>query len=249
MIKRRRLIGGLAAGAGLVLARPAIVRANLVLGGTGGGGGGIAFVQQVYLSSGVDGVTTIVVTLTGTTIGNFFVAVAGSYNTSTGTTTTLTTNNGSACFNVTNALAVSAPQLCNIMFCPNNAAGGSVQFTVTFSATVGFPILLVAEFSGVTNTSGADIGIGNTFINGSIQNMSIATNGTITQNNQLVVSGVVPSTAGATGSGGSQIVFPGSGNTDITYQIIDTSGTTITHSYTFGVTQADVASIAAFSHP
>jgi hypothetical protein len=218
---------------------------------------GIVFVQGAGGSTAsAAGVTSQTTSLPGTVAGNFFVALTSAYWTgATGlfpAALTATTNNGTACFHAgaTYNHPVTPNLLTDISFCPNNAASGAVTFTVTATTNnMDYAELLVAEFSGVTATSGADIGKGNT-LSTTTATASLATSGTLTQNNQLVVSVLTPATSNPTSATGTnQIVFPSSvGNRLASYSIVNTSGSAVTHAWAL-TSQAVGVSIAAFSHP
>lgn len=236
------------------------VHANLVSAKIGGGGppAGWSYVQS--LSVACTGSTTCATTLTGTTAGNFLVVTLANvlFGATPVTVTSVTTNSTpSTC---THATGTANPYdnagfdslTTDIYYCPN-IAGGSITVTGHLSGSPGVAAWnLVSEFSPGTSGAGADVGIGNTgvLINGGATTISTATNGNLTQNNQLVISiATHDNSPGTVSAGGGQTVI----NADfpaVSYLIGGTSGSPVTQSYSWTTNNATfIMSIAAFSHP
>jgi hypothetical protein len=225
------------------------VSANMVMSSTGGGGPppGIAFVQSVG-DMVCGSASTCAQTITGTTTGHLFVVSVWAENSSLITFTGVS-NSGTACTRSPGTQANVAGDFSlvyetEIWYCQNNPAGGSRTITATASGTATDILMCTAEFSGA-NTSGADSGLGSATANASTSSLSMTVSGNITQNNALIYSSYTVSTSAATGHGPNQ-TLDGCGNS---YQLTDTSGTAPTHTYTYGSSQTNIGSIAAFYHP
>lgn len=238
IIPRRRLLVG--AGAALIT-RPALVRANNILGGSGGAPpASITLVQHTSGQGGV-GVAAWPQILAGTVSGNLITACFSWYLTGS-TTLTVTTNNGTTMAQATAAFHFDGTQYVAIWY-GLNAANGSITVTGNFTgAGASFPTLSLQEWTGNVG-SGNDEGIGNNGASTASSSVSILTNGTTTLANSLILSAVVPSTANPTSVGGSQTALE---NSLSSYQLVDSLGATITHTYGFAAANNTCQAIAAF---
>jgi hypothetical protein len=221
-----------------------------------GGGGTIAWVRDNFASSAASNLSSFSVTLSATNAGDLFVVSVRGFNSggvSQISGSTVSTGNGTTCAHVAGAFnaGVATSMWADMWNCPNNAAAGSVTFTVTYASvgsspnTTNYPQLAVGEFSGA-KTSGADMGLGSSAnITTAATSLSIATTGSAGVGD-LVVSTSQPSVASPTGYGANQTAF--SSDVDTSYQIVASPGI-ITHSYNYAAANAGVFSIGAFAHP
>jgi hypothetical protein len=245
-----------------VLAATPGVHANLVSAKIGGGGppAGWSFVQD--LSVACTGSSTCATTLTGTTAGNFLVVTLANVVLGSATpitVTSVTTNSTPAtCTHATGtAIAENGggggnSETTDIYYCPN-IAGGSITVTGHLSGSSTIAAWnVVSEFSPGTSGAGADVGIGNTgaTLEGGASSVSVATNGNLTQNNQLIISVMThDDSPGTVSAGGGQTVINGD-FPSVSYLIGGTSGSPVTQSYSWTSNGATAPmSIAAFSHP
>jgi surface antigen len=213
-------------------------------------------VRDNNTGSGTTAVSTLNVTLTTTNAGDLFVALLGGYNAGVAITgTTVSTNNGTACAHVAGTLANEGPTTSwsDMWNCPNNAAGGSVTLTATYTVPAGanpanttnYPSLTVGEFSGA-KPSAPDMGLGGlATYPSSATIMNVATTGSVGVGD-LVVSRNEEGTGTFTSYGVGQTAF--SNDAAASYQIVATAGT-ITHTYNFSPSGTGALSIGAFAHP
>ncbi len=202
----------------------------------------IALVQHTSATSGSVGLSDSTATLTGTTLGNLFTIGVACYAAST--TITMTTDNGTTCNQATNAAAADGNDNVAIFY-GVNAASGSVTFTAHYSAPSGgsFPTIQVQEWSGAA-VSSVDVGVGNSRTDSGVTSVSILTNGVTTQTNQLIYSIQTPSSSNPTSAGTDQTLL----ETNISsYQLVDSSGATITHTYNYGGSNNVASAIAVFA--
>ncbi len=241
IIPRRRLLAG--AGAAALVTQPALVRAGMLLGGTSGGGG-TPFALVQHATTVLTGAQSLIdVTMTGTTSGNLLTACLLWYLSSS-SSSAVASNNGSSMAVATGA-AVENTLVGATIWYGINAAGGSVTLEGSWGATTQqFPSLLVQEWSG-NASSALDEGVGFGAVVTSSPTASIATNGTITQANSLVLSCVTPDVGEATSVGVNQTLI----DLRASYQLTDSISTTITHTWNWGASQGNIAlCIAAFKH-
>lgn len=191
---------------------------------------------------------TATATLSTSAAGNLLTGFATSFGPTAGGPVSVVASNGTSCAFVPGASFTTAAEANGAMFYCANNAGGAVTVTVTWGATPSsYQGVMVQEWAGALTSGPLEASSGKAATVASTTSVSLATNVALTQADELVLSLIAPSSVAATGRGPNQLSVNG---TDISpsYQLTSSSGSTVTHSYSF-LSPTNVSMIiAAFKH-